>query len=105
MRVEMYIRETHLPVWCLKRDCGFKKKGRILSQATTLWMTYEQYKNAAVEDRYHPYPGKSMKQNVPCIIAHICYRESEYGTEVPGAYPPQQESVCAEAHPCAYWQP
>lgn len=45
------------------------KNGLIFSQATRLCTIQEKYSSAAVEDRYHPYPSKLMKQNVPCDIA------------------------------------
>lgn len=47
----------------------FVKKGLIFNQATRLCTIHERYNSAAVEDRYHPYPSKLMKQNVPCDIA------------------------------------
>ena len=32
-------------------------------------MSHEQYSNAAVDERYQPYPLKDMKQKVPSVMA------------------------------------
>lgn len=67
--VPQYILDIHLPVLGLNIEFGSLKKGFIFIQATTLCIIQEEYKRAAVEDRYQPYPSKLMKQNVPCDIA------------------------------------
>jgi hypothetical protein len=68
-RVIRYTLPTILPAFDGKSDLGSSKNGLILIQATILWTTHEQYSSIAVEERYHPYPGKDMKQKVPCIMA------------------------------------
>lgn len=45
---------TILPVLGAKRDLESTKNGLILIHATTLCRKYEQYSNAAVDERYHP---------------------------------------------------
>lgn len=53
-RVTRYTLLTILAVFGLKKDLASKKKGLILIHATILCRKYEQYSNAAVEERYHP---------------------------------------------------